>query len=179
MKKNRQKGFSMIEMIIVIAIMGIFTALATIGFGYLKSGNVKAAAKSIDSNLTKLKLDTMSQDKKPYMCLYKVGSDTYMLCTTDTSITPNASNGQKIGNGNVEIYFGNASNNLKEQLKGTTKKYVAFKKGSGAFTEEFDDKKKKTVVQDSDSTITVKTQKGTAYVIHLIKDTGKHYIELK
>lgn len=173
MKKNRQKGFSMIEMIIVIAIMGIFTALATIGFGYLKSGNVKAAAKNIDSNLTKLKLDTMSKDKKPYMCIYKVGSDTYMLCTTDTTITPNASNGQKIGNGNVEIVANG------EKLSGSKKIYVAFKKGSGAFTEEFDDRKKQTVVKNPDSTIVVKSQKGTSYVIHMIRDTGKHYIELE
>ena len=34
MKQNRKKGFSMIEMIVVVAIMGVFTALATIGFGY-------------------------------------------------------------------------------------------------------------------------------------------------
>jgi prepilin-type N-terminal cleavage/methylation domain-containing protein len=171
MKKNRQKGFSMIEMIIVIAIMGIFTALATIGFGYLKSGNVKAAAKTIDSNLTKLKLDTMSKDKKPYMCIYKVGSDTYMLCTTDTSLKLNASNGQKIGNGNVEIVANG------EKLSGSKKIYVAFTKGSGSFAENFE--KNPTVVKNPDSTIVVKSQKGTSYVIHMIRDTGKHYIELE
>ncbi len=175
MKKNRKKGFSMIEMIIVIAIMGIFTALATIGFGYLKSGNVKSAVKTVDSNLTKLKLDTMSKENKPYMCIYKVGSNYYMLCTTDTTISPNAKNGLKIGNGNVKISVGGT------ELTGSSKIYIAFKKGSGAFANKvtLGGVDNNTVTTSSDSTIEMENSSGsgTKYTLHMIKDTGKHYIE--
>ena len=109
MKTNRKKGFSMIELIVVVAIMGIFTALASIGFDYLKAGNVKSAAKTIDSTLTKLKLDTMSKEAKPYMCIYRDKNDYYIFCTTsDKTETPSASNGQKIGNGNVKITINNS-----------------------------------------------------------------------
>ena len=175
MKQNRKKGFSMVEMIVVVAIMGVFTALATIGFGYLKSENVRPAVKTVDSNLTKLKLDTMSKENKPYMCIYKVGSDYYMLCTTDSNISPNASNGQKIGNGNVKISVGGV------ELTGSSKIYIAFKKGSGAFTDKITigSVENSTVTTSSDSTIAMENASGTGtkYTLHMIRDTGKHYIE--
>ena len=55
MKKNRTKGFSMVELIIVVAIIGIMTAVATISMGYIQSGNLRSAAKKIDLSLSKLK----------------------------------------------------------------------------------------------------------------------------
>ena len=181
MKTNRNKGFSMIELIVVVAIIGIFTALASISFNYLKSGNVKAAAKTIDSTLSKLKLDTMSKEAKPYMCLYREGNYYYMFCTTaDKAESPSTTNGEKIGNGNVKITI----NNSKTIAEGEVV-YIAFKKGSGAFTEEV--KKSSgditTVhdgISDSDATIMVERAdgSGTKYTIHMIKDTGKHYITI-
>lgn len=80
----------MIELIIVVAIIGIFTALAGMGFGYLKAGNVKSAARNIDATLTKLKLDTMKQNKQPVMYIYRKGSDYYMHCTANSFTVPNA-----------------------------------------------------------------------------------------
>ena len=82
MKDNRTKGFSMIELIIVIAIIGIMTAMATLGFGYIQSGNVRAAANSIVADLSQMKYDAMSKQDKPFMYIYKVGGKYYSYCSS-------------------------------------------------------------------------------------------------
>lgn len=167
MRNNRHKGFSMIELILVVGIIGIFTALSTIGFGYLQSGNVKSAAKNIDATLSKLKLDTMKQTNQPAMYIYKKGSDYYMYCTASAFSVPDlgdAAVGQKIGNSNVEITFaGGAITSLgtKDSVK------IQFQKGSGTFYSEYTH----IYVRRSDG-------KGITYDIEMIKETGKHFINV-
>ena len=163
-KKNRNKGFSMMELIVVIAIIGLFTGLASIGLQYVQAGNIRSTAKSIDSNLTKLRLDTMRKEEKPIMYLYKVGDDYYMLCTTDSSMARDRNNGTHIGNSNTKI-------TVDGSVLGSTEKKIKFKKGSGAFSDD----------SDARSSILVEKQdgKGTSYKIVLVPDTGKHYMEIK
>lgn len=163
MQKNRTKGFSMMEVIIVVAIIGLFTGLASIGLQYVQAGNIRSTAKSIDSNLTKLRLDTMRKEKTPIMYLYKVGSDYYMLCTTDTSVARNRDNGTQIGNANTKI-------TVDGTVLGATEMEVKFKKGTGGFA------------SDSDARSSIKVEKadggGTTYEIELVPDTGKHSIKV-
>lgn len=51
MKNN--KGFSLLEMIIVIAILAIVTSISFVGLGYLYSTNIKSSIKKINSSLLK------------------------------------------------------------------------------------------------------------------------------
>lgn len=164
MKKNRNKGFSMMELIIVVAIIGLFTGLASIGLQYVQAGNIRSTAKTIDSNLTNLRLDTMRKAEKPVMYLYKLGDDYYMLCTTDPAVAKDRNNGTHIGNSNTAIYIDGA------ELKSGEVKTVIFKKGSGAFADS----------SEAKSSIEVKKKngKGTSYKIVLVPDTGKHDIEV-
>lgn len=163
MKKNRNKGFSMMELIVVIAIIGLFTGLASIGLQYVQAGNVRSTAKTIDSNLTGLRLDTMRKADTPVMYLYKVGEDYYMLCTTDATVARDRNNGTHIGNANTKI-------TIDGTVLGNTEMKVKFKKSSGAFADD----------SDARSSILVERSKGngTSYKIVLVPDTGKHYIEV-
>lgn len=165
MKKNHNKGFSMIEMIIVIAIIGVFTGLASIGFGYIKSGNVKAAAQNLDSSLSKLKYDAMSKANMPYLYVYKTGGKYYTMCTAKTVQDADfvADNGELLCNGNCVItYDGGTALAEGKHIK------IAYKKGSGGFSSS-SDVKQEIVVENEEGTV--------SYTITIVFETGKHYVE--
>ena len=166
--KKHTKGFSMIELIIVVAIIGIFTGLASIGFGYIQSGNIRSAAQTLNSTLTQLKYDAMSKENKQYMYIYQAGNGYYFMCSDKdaSSLSFTTSNGQLLCNTNCTITVDGGTS------IGTTPMKIAYKKGSGGF-----DTSKSTITQD----ITIKSSDGTGsyYVVHLVTETGKHYVETK
>lgn len=164
--KKHTKGFSMIELIIVVAIIGIFTGLVSIGFGYIQSGNIRSAAQTINSTLSKLKYDAMSKENKQYMYIYQAGNGYYLLCSDQeaSSLSFTAGNGQLICNTSCSVTVDGGT------AIGTSPKRIAYKKGSGGF-----DTSKSTITQE----ITIKRSDGTGsgYVVHLVTETGKHYVE--
>lgn len=169
MKQNRKKGFSMIELILVVAIMGLLTALSSISLEYIQTGNIKSAAKEVDSTLTKLKIDTMRQDEKPYMYIYQAGDGYYMYCTANAfDPATNKNVGTKIANTSIKITgCDTAGNETVLGASGCIK--VAFKKGSGAFSSD-----------TSIETIRIERSngKGSKYEVKLVLETGKHSVEV-
>lgn len=153
----------MIELIIVIAIIGIFTAVASLSLDYLKAGNVRSAAKTVDSNLSKLKLDAMSREEKSYMHIYKKGDNYYMYCTNEEHPSLSSTPGMKIGNASVAIYVNGSS----VPLSSSDTCVISYKKGSGAFSDTSPEK-----IEFARSSGT-----GTRYTLTIVKETGKHYIE--
>lgn len=162
--KKHSKGFSMIELIIVVAIIGIFTGLVSIGFGYIQSGNIRSAAQTINSNLSKLKYDAMSKENKQYMYIYQYGNGYYFLCSDQEKASLSLGDGQLICNASCSITVDGGT------PIGTDPMRIAYKKGSGGF-----DTSKSTITQD----ITIKRNDGTGtgYVVKLVTETGKHYVE--
>lgn len=59
MKNN--KGFSLVELIIVIAIISILTGVSFVGLGYLYSTNVKSTVQKLDSSLQKVQSYTTAK----------------------------------------------------------------------------------------------------------------------
>ena len=63
MERNNNKGFSMVELIITIAIMAILTGSFVAAAGYLKYANAKSGAKKINTELSELKLNNLSIER--------------------------------------------------------------------------------------------------------------------
>lgn len=71
MKNN--KGFSLVELIIVLAILAVVTGVSFVGFGYVYGKNVKSTIEKIDNSLLKIQSYTMSKSTG--------GRDIYMRLT--------------------------------------------------------------------------------------------------
>lgn len=165
MKENRTKGFSMIELIIVICIIGIMTAMATLGFGYIQSGNIRAAANNIASDLSQLKYDAMSKEEMPFMYIYKANGKYYIYCSEKRAQAADltAANGSSLCNSNCKITFNGGT----EVASGTYVE-IAYKKSGGLST-------KSNLSNDiSDITVSKADGSGKSYVITIFKETGKY-----
>ena len=57
-------GFSLVELVIVIAIITVVTSSAIIGFQVLNSGNAAKAAKTMSGEIEKLRTNTLSKEGK-------------------------------------------------------------------------------------------------------------------
>ena len=57
---NNNTGFTLIETIIVMAILVIFASFTVLYMGHLKSVNVRQAANQVYTSLDKLQVKTMS-----------------------------------------------------------------------------------------------------------------------
>lgn len=165
MEKNDNKGFSMVELIITIAIMAILTGSFVGAAGYLKYANAKAGAKKINTELSELRIDSMSKMNTPYMYLYNIDGTTYMKVVTGDRADKAKENGlldkntTKIGNSQVTV-----SCDGTKITDGQTVT-ITMDKSTGAFL-------------SSPQKIEVASVDGkNSYVIKLVKSTGRHYIE--
>lgn len=79
MKNN--KGFSLLEMIIVLAILAVVTSVSFVGLGYVYNTNIKSSIKKVNSSLLKIQSYTTSKSvggRNVYMRLKKE-SDGYYI----------------------------------------------------------------------------------------------------
>lgn len=71
-RMTKKAGFSLIELIIVIAIMAIFVGIATLSIGLIRSADTRGLASAINDSLTDLKSYTESHKGPYHMFIYKI-----------------------------------------------------------------------------------------------------------
>ena len=173
-EKDRRKGFSLVEMVIVIGIMAVLVGGIGLSIGLLRSADTKGAAYGINSALTNLKSRTTGGKDQPYLYLYLLNNKYHL----DTSIekpdtyTPTADS-KEIGDTRVQITYGSDKKALADASGGGSDNVlcIAFRKKDGAFLVEG-----KCVCPEE---IYVGTDNVADYVVHMVQDTGHHYIEEK
>ena len=100
LNKDR-KGFSFVELVIVIAVMGLLASTAFSLVNYLKYADVQKAYKTIEDQINKLQVSSMSKKEKQEIQIYKVGNDTYLKVGSSSMALDNK--GIKLGNGALTV----------------------------------------------------------------------------
>ena len=156
-KVKERDGFSLMEMIIVIAILGMITGGIAVTYNMVRSADVKGMAYDIDSSLTNLKSKNMGSNKQLFMHLYKQSGNYFIDYTEEESYTPSGE-GESVGESGISLkYDGKELTDGGVITIGIQKKDGACSVG----TEEIE-------VYDNNV---------NDYMVYLVKDTGKHYVE--
>lgn len=78
-KHMNNKGYSMVEMMIVIAIIGVLSALSLGTWRSVENANYRKAVSTLESEMRTLRQATMAQDPSMALKLYKGSDDVYYV----------------------------------------------------------------------------------------------------
>ena len=161
-EKKNNGGFSLVELIVVIAISVVLIGAATISIRSVMGVEVKQCARNIESIINKTRVTTMGKDSV-VLEIYKEPSDgAYYYKTT---INGTVSETSKIGKSRIDVYYSiNDDNSNEKQLNVSDSIVLQFDRSSGA--------------QKADSNgnycSRIRVQKNsTEKVITIYKETGK------
>ena len=156
-KVKERDGFSLMEMIIVIAILGMITGGIAVTYNMVRSADVKGMAYDIDSSLTNLKSKNMGSNKQLFMHLYKQSGNYFIDYTEEESYTPSGER-ESVGESGISLKYDG-----KELTDGGVIT-IGIQKKDGAFSVGPEE-------------IEVYDNNVNDYMVYLVKDTGKHYVE--
>ena len=169
--KIDQKGMSLVEIILVIALVGILAGTSVSMIGYVHYANTKKTVEAVDAALDKQQVNAMSKAGKSYLYIYKLSDGYYMKQLTDELTTFDGTkldtNGKKLSGNGTEIYLESESGTL---VDGSSFVRICYKK-TGIFDKEV-------LVDGTECTNVEKiVVKGNGtYTITLVEETGKHPI---
>ena len=174
MKKNN-KGMSLVEIIIVIAIVGILAVASFSMAGNIKYANTQKTVESIEDKLDNLQITTMSKATKQYLYIYRVGGSYYAkVSSTATSNRNDAlfdDQGTKLSNSALTISYKPHVGDSKVLVGSDNFIRICYNR-AGAFY--YPGSGSTTLGTNCDK---IYVNGSREYVITLVEETGKHYVE--
>lgn len=166
-KQNKDSGYSLVELIVVIAIMAIMVGVMSIGISLMFSRDAEAVAKTIDDELSEARMLAMSRDGEFELVLHldssnpannniviNKDSSLYKSVTMKKRATLNVSGGglaSPITSGDVKIVFDKGNGSVKTINGGTASGVCLIEATAARLT----------------------TKKST---VSLVAATGRHYV---
>ena len=119
-EKKNNGGFSLVELIVVIAISVVLIGAATISIRSVMGVEVKQCARNIESIINKTRVTTM-------------GKDSAVLENYKTTINGTVSAPSKVGKSRIDVYYSMKDDySDKTQLNSSDKIMLQFDRSSGA-----------------------------------------------
>lgn len=184
--KRSNKGYTLVELLIVIAIMAILSGVAVVSVGLIKQARARDAVQSFNSQLTSAWLQTKAMGEKQdsmYMKVVRNGKQAdYTISLYDGSTKKDLSGGTVDNNGHVTAETGNVTLSKyvtitytpsdKSQLeknygndKDSGKWYIKFDKATGA------------ALRGAGKYVFTDTKGDLVSTVYLDAATGNHYIK--
>lgn len=131
-KKNNNRGFSLVELIVVVAIGAILIGASILSIASISGTAAKQCARNIESILNKTRVTTMGKDTA-VIKLYKDLSDGayYYEVTVTNGKGEITAETKKIGRSNLEIRYSTTFNNA-SKLDVSNPIKIEFDRSSGA-----------------------------------------------
>ncbi|MDE6749048.1 MAG: prepilin-type N-terminal cleavage/methylation domain-containing protein [Lachnospiraceae bacterium] len=133
--KQNNKGYSLVEIIIVIAIMAILTGGVFFSINMVFGANAKTCANDLKNAISQCKVNTMGKSDAA-LEIYRDSSNQciYARQWIKESYGWQAKEPEKISNAKVYITYSTDGTNFQE-LDGTKSLYIGFDRSSGSFKE--------------------------------------------
>ncbi|MDR1700601.1 MAG: prepilin-type N-terminal cleavage/methylation domain-containing protein [Lachnoclostridium sp.] len=156
----KHKGFSLIECILVIAVMAIVVSVSVGGLIYLDSANANKCASAIDSAIATAKSETLSKAEPGNLYLYEYDGRCYVKFSKAADFVRDA-NAERVDAGRVEISYDDGTG--VKALAGNDPLMIAFSRKDGSFTS---------------GPQTIYVNGSDTYEIRFIRNTGKHIMKM-
>lgn len=161
--KWNHKGMTLVEIILVIAIIGIMAGTAVAMIGHIRYADTQKTVKAIDSALDKLQIQTMSKTGNHYLYIYHLSNGCYMKVLSDNLSSFDAakldSDGTKLANNSVSIYKDSGT-----KVDGND--FIKI-----AYTKEL------TFDMTNTNVNAIVVNGGSSYTLHLFPETGRHKVD--
>lgn len=159
-----KKGFSMIEVIICLAMLAILSVSAFSLSGHIKYANTKKCAKLLNQTLEQSRMTSMSKAGKWKLYLYRYDGELYYNLTNEASL--DKSKGRKVGGSKINLYYMEKGSSSETKLSNTKVLQIGFERSTGAYSNADGS----TIF----TTLRVAGEEGKGYTIELVEKTGKH-----
>jgi prepilin-type N-terminal cleavage/methylation domain-containing protein len=178
--RKEKDGFSLIELVIVMAIVAILTGAVALSIGLLRSADTKGTADRINSAFSELKSKNMSQTETTYLNLYRHGDVFYMKYskTNPMSSVDTTDLGKKIGTSVSKVSI--AGTELAEDVVYS----FAIKKSDGSFGDVngnvyyvSTNSGTPTALSSPTKILVEPAKRGSSHTIVMVANTGRHYVE--
>lgn len=160
-KLRNQNGITLVEIIIVIAIVGILASTAVMMIGHLHYADTQKVVKTLDSSLNELQVKTMSKTGDYYMYVYHLSDGYYVQILSENLSAFDSSrlttDGKKLSNNTISI--------CQDGVELPEDGYMKI-----AYTKQATFDTTNTNVQ------TIRIDGVPEYSIQLVYDTGKHFV---
>lgn len=126
MKKLNKAGMSMVELIVVVAMLAALLCLLPMSISSVFTMNAKKCADEMDMALSMCKVNAMSRAGDIYVCFRSESDGVYMESYVDDAIQER----EKIGNSSVSVTLTDSAA-VRYQLKDAPV-YLSFNRGNGS-----------------------------------------------
>lgn len=177
-KKNRNKGFTLIELIVTIAIMAIVTGATMSVYSFIKTNRLRALSENVNDVISDLRSATLAKSGNYSLTIsYDSSKKSYIAQITKSETKPDGSvshimyKTKSIGT-KGEIYCKDSGSEYK--LSDGYSINIRFNKADGSFSAVNFSKSGHTVNNVTEIYV---EYAGNVKTVKLITLTGKHYIE--